>query len=109
MINIPFDNADLNTSVSQDVILDGVTYTFAFEYLDALDVWTLSIYVKDGAPVVQGLHLFCGLPLLHSVVAPNTPKGSLFVWRFDGSVKAPGLADFGTVAKLWYLAEGETL
>jgi len=109
MIQIPFDNQGLYTSVSQEIILDGTTYLFEFEYSVAFDLWRLSISLKSGASIVQGLCLVCMVPLLHSAVSPHAPRGRLFVLRGDGSVKTPGLAELGSIAKIWYLAEGETV
>ena len=62
---------------TQQTELDGKTYTLEFEYIEREGFWMLHIGDQDGNPLVCGIKLVDGWPLLgrdRSVMGRSAPQ-----------------------------------
>lgn len=100
-IKIP-DIARTTGSVACRVSLDGVSFTLRFQWVARAGTWSMSLSDADDVAIVSGLALVPAWDLIGLVTDSRRPAGSLMLWRSDGSFVHPGLADLGTVAKLYY-------
>jgi hypothetical protein len=88
---------------SESVNLDGSSYDFRFVWNAREECWALSVSL-DGVSIIASRPLVYGVDLFERSQGPR-PVGALVVLstRAIGAETTPGLADFGSVAKLHYI------
>jgi hypothetical protein len=78
------------------VRLDDRDYTLEFLYSTRGENWSLSIYDEENEPVVLGLKLFTGVPLLAAYKRDErVPRGELFLVALGSDQSPPKLAELG--------------
>ena len=83
--------------------LDGTDYVLLFDYSGREDRWYVSIKASDETPILSGIKVVCGVPLLRNCVDSRRPAGRLiFLDLTDTEAEAPGFADLGRRVRLYY-------
>ena len=108
IFEIPIDvtKAIEDGDVTSDVDLDGSTYTLQLTYVDAAQLWflTLSLHTGDvSSAIARGLAMVSRQPLLSEVQIDGRPAGELIV---SGDIDA-GRNDLGGSCKLLYYDAAE--
>lgn len=104
------------TNYRQTTSLDGQDFVFRILYNEREDTWSFSLLDNEGDPIVQGIKVVVGIPLLRLVTDSRKPPGTLIA--IDTTVPAadvatektlaedPGLSDLGeSVVLLYFTAE----
>lgn len=86
----------------QTTSLNGTTYGLVFRYNTRLGVWCLDINNAAEQPIVQGIPLLTGRPLIGQYPELALPNGELLVVDNTGQGTNPGLASFLTDHVLLY-------
>lgn len=94
---------------SFDVELDGVTFTFVFEWNDRDEGWYFSIRSTDVAatPLLSGRRVVVGYPLISIYRDTRLPAGTLVAIDTSSKNEDPGIADLGERVKLLYITRAE--
>lgn len=94
---------------SFDVILDGSSYTIALHWNERVDSWFMSLADATGSPIISGIRVVTGRPLLRDFVDVRLPRGQMLCVDTHGEDKDPGYDDFGEDSRcaLLYLTEAE--
>ncbi len=100
MITIPI--TDPTPRFTQGVDLDGVSYVLSFEWNDRDETWSMNVLNSDSVPLVTGVGLRIGLPLLNRYTSVAGPAGVLEVIDTTGQDLDPGFADLGDRVQLVY-------
>lgn len=100
MITIPIDN--VSPRFLQGVDLDGVSFILAFEWNDRDSTWSLNLLDSESNPIITGVGLRVGLPLLTRYTGIAGPAGVLEVIDTTGKGLDPGFADLGERVQLLY-------
>jgi hypothetical protein len=87
---------------SQRTILDGREYVLSFAWNSRVGKWSLSVADAKGVPIVQGIRIVCGLPLLRLLTDQRSPPGDLIALDRTGEGD-PGFNDLGTRVVLQYI------
>lgn len=82
--------------------LDGSSYTFEFEWLDAVGAWFLSLLGPKGDAVLSGLKVVLDWPLTGRHRTRDVPAGTLLFMAETGAA-GPGRYELGERVKLYYL------
>lgn len=93
-------------ALAAEVTLDGIPFRITLAYNFRGLYWTLSIYDRDRAPLVQGIKLVPEYELLRQFPGRGLPPGQLITFAADGS-QVIGEADLGTKFPLVYVPEAE--
>jgi hypothetical protein len=81
---------------AQRTRLDGRDYLLEFAFNEREDRWYLSISDDESAPIITGLKLITGLPLLRFYRAdPRVPPGELIAMTLSQDESPPAFSDFG--------------
>jgi hypothetical protein len=105
MITIPITNP--TPRFSQGVDLDGVAFILAFEWNDRDETWSFNLLDSDSVPLVTGVGVRVGLPLLNRHTGIAGPAGVLEAIDTSGAGLDPGFADLGERVQLLYTPIGE--
>lgn len=103
VFEIPLDSIDADF-IQTATTLDGSTYILDFSWSDRSESWYISVYLQtDGnpTPIVEGVRLSPGWPLMLGVVVDGRPPGELFALDLNGQGD-PGRSDLGGRVKLYY-------
>lgn len=101
MIVVTLDS--LTPRFTQTVELDGVSFTFAFEWNDRNEQWSFSLYDAAGVGLVYGVSLVVGIPLLNRFPnVPGLPAGGLEAIDTSDLSADPGFEDLGSRVQLMY-------
>ena len=94
---------------TQTTQLDGVSYRLRMLYNDRRGVWTLSMYLEDGTPLIEGQSCVMFVDLLRRCIVQGRPSGALIVSTFTANNETPELLDIGQNARcrLFYLDADE--
>jgi len=92
---------------SFDVELDGVTFTFSFEWNDRDSGWYFSISDVNAVPLLSGRRVVLDYPLINIYRDIRLPAGSLVAIDTSSKDEEPGLTDLGERVKLIYLTRAE--
>lgn len=79
----------------QVTALDGVNYTLEWRYMQRQDRWFLNLASSDGTPLVNGIKIVCGFPLLAFCRRPGMPTGNLIALPLAADDSPPGFAELG--------------
>jgi hypothetical protein len=100
---IPIDSVDADSR--QTVSLDGSTYLLDLSWSTRSESWYLDLYLQtevgDPSPIVTGVRLSVGYPLLIGLPLSGRPPGQLFALDLNGA-GPPNRDDLGTRVKLYY-------
>lgn len=91
-------------------LLDGVFYTFFFQYSGREDRWYVDVLTESGEALAHGLKLVQGVSLLELVTDDRAPRGVLCVYPLIAGAGDPGLNDFvgdNAPCGLFYIAASE--
>ena len=106
MILIPLDN--ITPRFTQTAELDGVTFTFAFEWNDRNEQWSFTLYDTNGVALVCGVSVVVGIPLLNRFrTLPGLPAGMLEAIDTSDLSTDPGFDDLGDRVQLAYTPVSE--
>lgn len=94
---------------TQRSILDGREYIFTFHWNSRATKWAFDLADAAGVPIVSGIYVVCGIPLLNLLTDSRSPPGDIFAMdraKTPAEEGDPGFLDFGTrVALVYYTAE----
>lgn len=108
LLTIPTLTDGATTVYDQRVRLDGTDYLFDFRWNQRRAVWVFSITGLDGARILTGQTIVCGVPLLGRAV--GGPPGRLLALAVSPTdFEAPGLTELGGRVSLIYLTEDDPL
>lgn len=105
MIIITIDN--ITPRFTQTAQLDGLNFTFAFEWNDRSSQWTFSISDQDLNPLVHGVPVSVGIPLLNRHRDERLPLGFLEAIDTSDLGLDPGFNDLGQRVQLAYTPAAE--
>ncbi len=107
IFEIPLDDTKAVDDFSVNVELDGNTYVLSFSYSANTDRWYMDCAIArtatDPEPIVSGVCLAAGYPMLAGVTHIDRPAGELVC----ESQIDPGRNDLGTLARLRYFDAAE--
>lgn len=90
------------------VRLDGTDYVFDFRFANRRGVWVFGITGLDGARILVGQTVVCGLPLLRRAI--GGPPGQLFAFGSPiSNLDPPGLTELGGRVSLTYYTADDPL
>lgn len=90
---------------SEEVDLDGATFTLLFLFNDREGFWYLDIFDLLGARIRSGIKITTGTPLLRLVTLAIRPPGEILAIDATGEDKEAGLGDLGDSVTLTYTEE----
>lgn len=100
---IIIDISNITPRFTQSVDLDGVSFLLSFEWNDRDSTWSLNVANSEAVPLVSGVGLRVGLPLLNQYRGvAGLPAGALEVIDTSGADLDPGFADLGDRVQLAY-------
>jgi hypothetical protein len=88
---------------SEQVSLDGATFTLSFIFNAREGFWYLDIFDLLGNRVRSGIKVVINTPLLRLVAAIEAPPGELLAVETTGDDLEAGLTDLGDSATLIYI------
>lgn len=102
MIIIPTNSSGTIREYTETIALEGVVYSFKFSWNTRTETWYLSIYARDGSPIIEGIAITCGVDLLRGSVVAGKPPGLLIAVPTDGSTIRPAIDGLGSRVQLYY-------
>ena len=84
-----------------DVTLDNIPYTIRVLWNERFQYWSLSIYYRDGSPILLNIKMVNNYPLVKRF-ARLQMKGELFFMNRAGLSYRPGFDDVGGQYGLFY-------
>jgi hypothetical protein len=110
ILEIPTDAT--TTEYEQITSLDGKPYVFGLSWSERAESWYLDVSLqRDNAeptPIVLGMRLSIGYPLLVAVTTDGRPPGEIFPVDVSGGFgEDPGRYDLGTRVRLVYYDAAE--
>ncbi len=87
---------------SEQVELDGRTFTLEFRWNAREEAWYLSVADADENSLATGVKLVVGWPLLTRYASADMPPGQLMADDTSGRDQEAGLTDLGRRVLLFY-------
>ncbi len=87
--------------------LDDTEYVLRLQYLERFDSWTFDLLDSDESPIVQGMPVVYGKPLLSNIVDARKPAGDLVFTQQGSDTGSPTFDSFGANCQLIYLTAEE--
>jgi hypothetical protein len=88
--------------------LDGTDYVLDFRFNSRREVWVMSITGLDGARILTGQTIVCGVELMRRAI--SGPPGRLFALSGNaGDFEPPGLTELGSRVNLVYITADDEL
>ena len=103
MIRIPTSTDPKLSRYVQRTRLGRRDYLLTFDWNGRDNHWYLSIALEDQTPVVSGVKLVVGTPLLRSVPGVNRPEGDILAIDTTGKHGDPTLETLGSSVLLMYV------
>lgn len=107
--DIPVDS--LSDDSRQATSLDGTAYLIDLSWSTRSETWYISVFQPQGVeaptPVIQGIALRIGYPVLAGVVMDGRPLGEIIAVDLSGAGDDPGHEDLGTRVRLYYYTAAE--
>lgn len=97
------------SNYTQRVVLDGREYGLRLLWNQREAQWYLDLFDAKGDPIVYGVKVVVGFPLLRRLVDPRSPPGEIFAQDRSREDRDPGLRDFGTRVLLTYQEAADLL
>lgn len=94
---------------SFQVELDGVVYGFEFSWNHRADAWTMDLLDVTGTPILTGIRLCFGGPVLPVSRPLTTPPGELLLVESTVGAGDPRLDTLGAQVLLLYMDAAEIL
>jgi hypothetical protein len=91
---------------TQRVQLDGIVYTLRVYWSQRCSCWHMDMSDVDGTPILSGLRLVTGFPLLYRYHHLAVPAGELFFFDERDQAARPTLEDMGERFRLYYVDAG---
>lgn len=88
---------------SEQVTLDGATFTLSFLFNAREGFWYLDIFDLQGNRIRSGIKIVINFPLLRLIASLDAPPGELIAVDPTGADLEPGLTDLGDAATLVYV------
>lgn len=107
MVIIPLVND--RPHYTMQVELDGGTFTLELQWNFREEAWYLSLGDSEADPIVAGVKLVVGFPLLTRCKDSRMPRGFFQAQDTTGKNEDPGFADLGARVQLYYFSEGELI
>jgi Domain of unknown function (DUF6983) len=104
MIEIP---APTSQNVTQITTLSGRDYVFTFHWNARESAWYFDLADQDEVLIVTSRKVTVAFPLITRCVDERRPEGMLIAIDSTGHNQDPGLDDFGTRVKLFYLEKSD--
>lgn len=89
------------------VVLDGVVIYLGIQYRARTNDWFLSVFDAQQDPIVQGVRVQVGLPLLRGLRDERLPPGKLLAGRDGSDFDLPRQGEFGGAVKLFYIRQAD--
>jgi len=89
-------------SYNFQITLDGVIYGLSFNWSRRAGLWTMDIADEIGTPMLMGIRLFQGFPLISRFFKPGLPPREFFCIDTANQGKDPGEDDLGARVLLIY-------
>ena len=89
-------------SFTRVIPLDGVSYTFKFEWNTRLEFWSYGLFLLDGSPILEGQRLSVSADLLNRFSFTEAPKKTLFLYDTTQKNEEPTFEGLGTRWRLMY-------
>ena len=90
---------------SKTCSVDGVAYTFSFDWNAQGGFWTVSVALPDGSVLISGVRACLGIDLFSQYSLDNFPKGMFMLVRKDDTFEEPVMDNLGSDVLLMYLTE----
>lgn len=94
---------------SEQITLDNEVFRFDFTFNERAEQWNMSIFTVDGTPLIYGIKLVLGYPLLDQWVGRGLPPGELVILDTTGNEVGVTRDNLGTILQLGYIPEDEVL
>ena len=82
--------------------LEGVTYTFSFNYNARMGKWLVSVADELGAALVSGVPIIVNWPLFARFSIAGMPPGDIAAYDSSNQSEDPGRFDLGARVKMVY-------
>lgn len=93
---------------TEQVALDGVTYSLRFRWSERDACWHMDMHTVDGEVVALSVRLVSSFPLLRRVVRPTRPPGELVMLDLSRQLHdCDTLEDFGGRYALYYVSPND--
>lgn len=99
MIEIDLLSDGSEYDYDQIILLDSRNYRLRMLYNDRCSVWTMSLYLEDGTPLIEGQRVVLYTNLLDYCAVEGRPPGNLFCDTYTQDTNTPGLEDLGNDAR----------
>lgn len=93
-------------ATTQRVALDGVVYTLRIYWSQRCSCWHMDMSDVDGVPILSGLRLVTGWPLLYRYRHLAVPPGEVYFLDLRDESGLPTLEDMGARYRLYYVDAG---
>lgn len=93
--------------ITEQVILDGVTFTIECRWNERESSWYLSLYDVEGEPIMTDKKMVADWSLTYRLLHDDRPAGDLLVVDVSGTGVDPALSDIGERVILVYADEAE--
>lgn len=84
------------------VPLDGISYTFRFDWNIRLEYWSYGVFLPNGEALLQGQRLMVSADLLNRFSFTEAPKELLFLYDTEQKNEEPTFEGLGTRWRLMY-------
>lgn len=109
MLRFNTDVAAESLDYTQQVALEGKTYTFRYAWNTRDEYWSLACTTAEGEIIFAGRPIVLGVDFLARSRSANKPPGTLVAIADDDQRVRPGLYELGSRVGLYYVAADETL
>lgn len=82
--------------------LEGIFYTFKFEWNTRMTKWMFSILTQDETPIIEGVPCITNYQFVKRFSQSNLPPGKIFLVDTSGDKIDPGRYDLGERVKMFY-------
>jgi hypothetical protein len=86
----------------QKIDLEGIFYTFNFQWNSRMSIWSLDILTEAEDPIVQGLPIFVNLNVIERFKDSRLPPGKIYFLDTSGNVSNPLRFDLGQRVSMLY-------
>lgn len=91
---------------TQRVELDSVVYTLRLRWSERGECWHFDLSDADGDPILSGIRMVTGFPLLYRFRYLAVPPGEFWFLDLRGLGGAPTLEDMGDRFRFYYVDTG---
>jgi hypothetical protein len=92
---------------TQQITLDGLLYTFEFNWNSRGEYWTLTIYNQNSERIIAGVKVILNFDLTGRYTKITLPPGILLSTRENDDVSKIADGELGNLVNLFYVTEAE--